>query len=178
MVGLADSAHPTEQEVKITSTTDIDAAPEAVWPYVANPVLMSLWNEKIVAVDRPNDVNVQPGETFAMVYRMSGRDNESDVEVTACDEPRALTYRHTITYKGEQRYVDEHYELTPRDGGVRVSQSIDMSQMGVPLWLRALLWFISTFGKPRGPEPLDDLKRVVENPPPPEIGVKDADTPT
>lgn len=156
-----------DTEVKLHSTIDIDADADAVWPYVANPVLQSAWNEKIVAVDRPSDVIVTLGESFAMMYRMNGTDRESQVEVTVCDAPHAVTYRHTMTDGGKVRFAEEQYELTPlsRHRGVRLRQTIDMAGMGIPWFVRALFWFITKFGTPRGPEPLEELKKLIERQP-------------
>lgn len=147
--------------MKVAETHTIDAPPEVVWPYVADPVLMSGWNDKIVAVRRDADAEVRLDEAFGMTYRMSGRDNDSAVDVIVCDPPSAVAYRHTGTWKGKTQVAVERYDLEPRGGGTRVTQTIDLSRAGIPWFFRLLIKFIDRFGESQGLTSLELLEKVV-----------------
>jgi hypothetical protein len=65
---------------------------------------------------------------------------------------------------GRERYVDETFQLSPRADGAQthVEHTVDFARSGLPLWARALMWFITRFGEPRGEGILQPLKRVCE----------------
>ncbi|MCX5661016.1 MAG: SRPBCC family protein [Planctomycetota bacterium] len=149
--------------MKLREHVRIRASPEAVWPYIANPVLMSAWNPKIVSVDRMSEEPLRLGETYAMIFKMNGRDREGKVEVVACQEPAMLTLRHRAGPKPDA-YTDVTYTLTASRGQTAVEECVDMTHQGIPLVFRGLIWFIKTFGKQSEPgKPyLERLKDVVE----------------
>jgi uncharacterized protein YndB with AHSA1/START domain len=149
--------------MKLTGRVWINAHPSAVWPFVANPVLMSLWNPKIVSVDRASDEPVRLGERFEMIYTMSGKDRESSVEVVECEEPIRVVFRHHWKQDGQAGFADESYTLTQTNGGTRVEQVIDLGGTAIPWFLRGLIWIIATFGKPTGEPYMEKLKKAVED---------------
>lgn len=149
--------------MKLREHVRIRASPEAVWPYIANPVLMSAWNPKIVSTDRLSDEPLRLGETFTVIFKMSGKEREAKIEVVACQQPTSLTLRHR-TADGPEPYTDATYTLTLKGETTLVEECIDLSKQGIPWFFRALIWFIKTFGKPSGPgKPyLERLKDLVE----------------
>ena len=144
-------------------SVDIAADAETVWALVADPVRHAEWNEKIISSDRSVDGPVTLGEKFTMIYRLSGRDRESRVEVVECDPPRRLTLEHRSMWKGREHIVTESCEISDIAYGVTVTTTIDMSR-ALPLWARGLIWFISTFGKPVAEPGLHKLRRLAEGP--------------
>lgn len=147
--------------MKIREKTTIDAEPSVVWPFVADPVGQAVWNPKLIAVDcesRP----VVLGQKFQAIYRMRGRDNQSDVEVTDCQAPLRVTFRHR--QQGTPGFTDEGYELTQLlNGQTRLVQVIDFGNTSIPWFFQAIIWFISRFGWDAEEPYLDRLKRIVES---------------
>jgi len=140
----------------------ISASLEDVWPFVSDPVGQATWNEKIVDVRRHSDQAIRLGETFGMTYRMPGKNNEVEVEVILCDPPNEVHFRHQYRWKSRFRYAVEKYRLQKKGDCVEVKQEIDMSEAGIPWLFRAIIWFISRFGKSVGKSNMERLKKAVE----------------
>ena len=156
--------------MRLRQSTFISADASAVWPLVADPVLQADWNPKVVSVGRERSGPVRAGERFEMIYRMSGRENESRVEVAVAQPPFRVVFVHRVAGKAGEQVVEESYEISPRaSGGVEVVQTIDLTAAGIPWPIRLLIWFINRFGSSRrGEEPyLDRLKRLAEQEPAP-----------
>lgn len=149
--------------MQLKQTIAIDAPPESVWLYLADPILQAAWNPKVVSLDRDHDGPVQLGERFEMLYRMSGQDRLSRVEVKAVSEPEQLVFEHTLDWKGKTMTTQESYSIDPLRHGVRVTQTIDLSQAGIPWPIRILIGLIHRFGKAQEAEYLKRLKHMIES---------------
>lgn len=149
--------------MKLRVHTTIRASASEVWPYLVDPVLQAAWNPKVVSVDRPADGPVQAGERFLMIYRMSGKEKLSRVEVTGLVPNQSLVFEHHMDEDGKARTAIEAYTLTPTPNGVKLTQSIDLSRMNIPLPIRVLVWLITRLGKPVERPYLDRLKQMIES---------------
>ncbi|MEZ6243626.1 MAG: SRPBCC family protein [Phycisphaerales bacterium] len=147
--------------VKLRESIDIAAPPEVVWPFVADPVMESAWNPKIVGVDRERRQTVGAGERYRMTFHMGARDHEYDVEVLAVEEPLRVQYamKTTDLTAGEVRVL---YELAKTSKGVRLRQTIDLSRAPIPLPFRALIWLITRLGSSKETPYLDRLREQAE----------------
>ena len=151
--------------MKLTEQISIDADPRAVWPHVADPVLMSGWNPKIIEIDREATESVRQGEALAICYQMyaNRQPTWTQVRVEVCDPPQRVVFRHDLTEDGQPRTVREGYTLTPRGDRTRVKQTLEfVDGSGIPRWVRWLMWLIHKFGKSQGPRLLEQLKQQVE----------------
>ena len=148
--------------MKLRDSIDIRAEPDAVWPFVAIPQRMALWNRHVVAVDRSSEQPVQMGERFRMTFKMSGPERQSDVEVVQCQPPLLVAYRHRFTAKARERSALESYELIPLDEKTRLRQTIDLGDAGIPWFFGPLIWWVHRFGRSMGEPFLEGLKRLVE----------------
>lgn len=137
----------------------VAAAAEDIWPWVADPVLQSGWNPRIVAVNRDAKGPARLGEKFSVVYRMSGKDTESHVEVTECQPPLRIAFEH---FQGDRQIVEEVYVIEPHSKGSRLLQTIDFSRASIPWPFRAIMWLINRFGQPQQRSFLDRLRELVE----------------
>ena len=144
------------------SKITIDAPPEQVWLFVADPVMESAWNPKIVAIDRDAEGPVHAGERFEMEFLMSGRGSRCEAEAIQASPPSLLLYRYRMLDERHEGRVDIRYTLEPRGDGTLLVQSIDMSRMGIPWPVRALVWVVTRFGTPVGKPYLEELKSQVE----------------
>jgi len=134
----------------------------AVWPYVADPVLMSMWNPKIVAVDRAATGPVKPGEAFEMIYTMSGEERPTRVQVVECQPPMAVRFEHRMTWKSREQMMTERYDVQPGGGGVKVTKTIDLSRSGIPWPFRVLIVLLYRFGRSMETPYLQKMKQLVE----------------
>ena len=150
--------------MKLKESVRIAAPPSAVWPHVADPLLQSEWNPRLIAIDRHNEGPVRAGESFRMIFRMSGRDRESRVEVSEAFFPERLQLIHRISDQGRERVVTESYALIPAEGGTRVEQLLDFQRAGIPAPLRILLQLIHRFGRHTETPFLENLRSRLEHP--------------
>lgn len=146
----------------IRSKITIGAPPERVWPFVADPILESSWNPKMVAIDRDLEGPVRLGERFEIEYVMSGKSSRCEADVIESDAPSRLVYRYHLLGENKPVSVLMTYDLRRGGGTTRLVQTIDMSEMGIPLPVRALIWFVTRFGRSVGAEYLETLRAEVE----------------
>ena len=84
--------------MQLRESTVILADAASVWPFLADPVLQADWNPKLVSIERERSGPVRFGERFEVIYRMSGRENHSRVEVTVARPlERAAKRLHAVT---------------------------------------------------------------------------------
>jgi len=148
--------------MRFQQSTIIAAKLSEVWPFVADPLLQAEWNPKLVSMDRSGTGPVRCGERFRMIYRMSGRDNVSRVEVTESTFPERVVFRHDISIKSKEQTIRESYDLTPLDDGVRIVQTLEMSLAGIPLPLRICMWLVHHVGRDTEEPYLDRLRARME----------------
>ena len=149
--------------MRLRETVEIVAAPREVWPFIVDPVLQAGWNPKVISVDRATDGPVALGERFQMIYRMSSKDQLSNVEVIELVPDERLTMRHTVSAHGAEHTVTEAYDLRASGDSTRLTQTLDLSQTGLPWPIRLLIGFITRFGKPVNTPYLDRLKAMIES---------------
>jgi uncharacterized protein YndB with AHSA1/START domain len=147
---------------KIRSRIEIHAPPEQVWVFVADPVLESAWNPKMVGISRAIEGPVSQGERFELEYEMSGKRSRCEAEVLEAQPPVRLVYRYRLLDEKRPVAARVMYTLEDRRGATRLVQTIDLGEMGIPWPLRALIWFVTRFGKDAGVPYLQELKNQVE----------------
>jgi len=148
--------------MQIRESICIHADASTVWRFVADPELQRLRNPKVVSVQRHQSQPVTFGEQFAMDYRMSGKERPTQVQVQKCEPPNRVVFQHRIASNGQEQTAQETYEISTGRDGVEVVQTIDLSGVKIAWPLRALIWFITRFGKSVEQPYLERLKQVVE----------------
>ena len=149
--------------MRIKDQIDIHAKPEQLWPFIIDPVIQAAWNPKIISIDRDMDGPAELGDRFDMLYRMSGKDNLSHVEVTQVVPNERLVFSHRLKLPKADQQAEESFELTPRRGGTQLTHTINLSNAGIPLPIRILIWFITRLGKDVGQNYLATLKQMIES---------------
>ena len=140
----------------------IDAAPERIWSFIADPANWPQWNPKFVSIQRVRRGFVVAGEQFSMVSRMKRGESPSEILVSEVMPLRRVTIRQMYSHKNRARHIDVHLQLAARNDRIEVTQTLDHKHSGLPVLLRMLVWFITRFGKPTGPGPLQRLKELAE----------------
>lgn len=151
-----------DPRMQLTSSVRIAAPPDRVWPFVADPLLQAKWNPKLVSIDRDASGPVRQGESFGLIYRMSGRDHDSHVEIPESFFPERVTFAHSFARNGRTCKVTESYRITTVDRGTHVQQTLDMRNAGIPFPLRLLVWFLHRFGRDTEQACLDRLRELAE----------------
>ena len=150
--------------MRLQESTIISANVATVWPHIADPVAQAAWNPKVISVDREKSGPAHFGERFEMIYRMSGRDNRSQVEVRECQPSQRIVFLHRIEQQSRLRIVEEAYDIEPHGDGVKVVQTIDLTRAGIPWLFRPLIWITQRFGHSTEEPYLERLKDLIERP--------------
>ena len=141
----------------------LNARPENVWMFVADPEMMMAWNPKVVNVTKLNSGEVQTGDSYKITYRMGSKDTTMQATVIQADKPQHLHIRMVNQMPDDkQACVDEFYHLTAKGKQTLLEQRID-ADLKINFFLRLLISLIMKFGKPTGERYLQTLKKLVED---------------
>lgn len=140
---------------------DVDASPDAVWRWLADPASMTRWNPKCVRCD-VGAPGIHTGLRYKAAFRMSGPERETDCEVIACEPNKLLVTRFLMEQPKPGGYVDETFRLEARKDGTRIIHEVDFARSGLPLWLRVLMKFMDMVGRKTGESSLDGIRHLVE----------------
>jgi uncharacterized protein YndB with AHSA1/START domain len=155
-MSFAGSAY--KQLMKLHESIEIPARPEQVWALISDPETWPGWNPRIQTVRRDRNGALVLGEQFHATFKISVRDVPSSFEVLELDPNRRLVFRQRYDDRLRVRWVDVTFGLTATSGGVRVTQTVDLSCSGIWWPLRLLIACIHRFGRPSGNGPLDELR--------------------
>ena len=139
----------------------INATPERIWMLLADPARWGEWNPKFVSLRRTRSGPVVAGEQFSMVTRLKRGESPSEVLVKEVMPLRRVTVKQLFTQRNRSRHVDVELELSARDGGIQVTQTLNHKN-AVGFVVNLLIWLIHRFGRPVGIPPLERLKSLAE----------------
>ena len=148
--------------LRLNETALIQADIDVVWANLADPACWPLWHQKILAVERHGHHPLMLGETFPATFQLKRRTLPSQIEVRQCEPPHLLVLRQSYEHGRRFRYADVAFVLDLDEGGVRLTQSVDLKGTGTPWLLRLLVWWIHHYGRPTSISPVEQLKRVIE----------------
>ena len=101
-------------------------------------------------------------QPFVTHYQMSGKQMQCISTVTALYENSLLEIRHAHCVGSgisSDLEVTERITLKEEDGRTTVRKDVDILNHGMPWFLVPIVWLITRFGKPAGP---DRLKQMCE----------------
>lgn len=114
------------------SSIDVDAPPEAVWAVVTDVTRTGEWSPVCHTVRwTDGSTGPAPGARFRGENRIGRVRWARECEVTQADRPRTFAFR--TFYKGKES-TRWRYEIEPRDGGARVTESYE--PVAAPLYVR------------------------------------------
>lgn len=148
--------------MKITERVIIEASPERVWSWVADPALWARWNPKLKRLNRSRTGAVAAGEVFEADFALSHNATTGQVEVNVCEPFQRLVLRHWVDVRGRVRSLGVEFALTVEGANTLLVQTTDFSDAGLPWPVRMLVGFIHRFGRPVGPSHLETLKQLAE----------------
>jgi hypothetical protein len=150
--------------MKLVDSIFINRPAGTVWAFLENPANMLLWNPKVKHVS-PSSFSVpQQGYRYAITYQMheNARASEFLAEFVHFEPFSKLVIRHTGGLSPRDRVIEEVYELSERDGGTFLTQTIHIENSGINIFLRFLIWIIQRWGKPTGKPYLAALRDIIE----------------
>lgn len=142
----------------------INRSAGTVWAFLEKPENMLLWNEKVKHVSPASFSNPQQGYRYAITYQMHENSKAAEflAEFIHFEPPSKLVIRHTGGISPRNRVIEEIYELSERDGGTFLTQSINIENSGINIFFRFLIWVIQRWGKPTGKPYLATLRDIIE----------------
>ena len=150
--------------MKLVNSIFINRPARAVWAFLENPANMLRWNPKVKHVSPSSFSGPQQGYRYAITYQMHerARASEFQAEFVHFEPFSKLVIRHTGTQSPHDRVIEEIYELSERDGGTFLTQTIHIENSGINIFLRLLIWIIQRWGKPTGKPYLETLRDIIE----------------
>lgn len=147
--------------MRLRERTVIDRSAAQVWRHVIRPESFRQWNDKVSGLDAVGEFRV--GQPFTTHYLWNGKALQCASIATEIEAGRVLELRHTaLVGPGvpPDLQIRQRITLEPR-GHTRtvVTKLISMENDAMPWYLRGLVWFVTRFGAPAGPDP---LKRLCE----------------
>ena len=144
--------------MRIVQRTVIDRPAAQVWTHVIRPESFRRWNDKISSLDAVGEFRV--GQPFTTHYDWRGRALQCASVPTEIEAGRVLELRHSaVVGPGVPPNLEIRQRVTLEPHGARttVTKVITIANDGTPWFLRALIWFVTRFGAPTGPDPLKTL---------------------
>ena len=148
--------------MKITEHIVIEAPPERVWSWVADPALWARWNPKVKRVNRSRTGAVVAAEVFEADFALNDTGTTGQVEVKACEPFRRLALRHWVDAQGRVQSLGVEFALTADGAQTRLLQTTDFSDVGLPWAVKLLVRIINRFGRTVGRSHLEELKHLAE----------------
>jgi uncharacterized protein YndB with AHSA1/START domain len=143
------------------------ATPERVWELIADPENHGRWNPHVVGTERISCGEPAFGARYRVTYELSGRRSEFDAVVVEFSPPKRWAARLEERTQGDGRnfgrYMTETYTVVPHGNRVHVAHDVEIVLAGVPLWLRALVWFIQKLGRPTEPTIMQRFGELAES---------------
>jgi uncharacterized protein YndB with AHSA1/START domain len=160
--GNADAAK-RDEPVILRGKIELSVPPEAVWPFIADPGKITLWNERMKTI-----VPVSPGpwianSRFRMRYEMGDGPNNFLCEILEYERP----VRMVIHLKGgalpAHGYLQEIFELKESNGGTLLKHEIAICGNIRNLLRGAALFLFHHLPRSRGKMCLRKLKELAES---------------
>jgi len=150
--------------MKLVNSIFINCPAGIVWAFLENPGNMPLWNPKVKCVSPSSFSRPQQGYRYAITYQMheNSRASEFQAEFVHFEPSAKLFIRLTGGLSPRDSVISESYELTERDGGTFLKQTINIENSGINIFFRLLIWIIQRWGKPVGKPYLGTLRDIIE----------------
>ncbi len=152
--------------MKIVFSIFVRRPPETVWAFLANPENMLLWNSNVTHVSPSSFTDIKQGYRYTITYHLHGNSNATQfqAEIVHFEPPSKLVTRHTEgqASPNRDRIIEETYELSERNGGTFLTQTMQIENSGVNIFMRLLIRAIRKFGKPAGTTHLAPLREIIE----------------
>ena len=150
--------------MKLVDSIFINRPAGTVWAFLEDPANMPLWNPKVKRVSPSSFAAIRQGYRYAITYQMHERAKASEflAEFVHFAPPTKLVIRHTGGPDSQNRVIEEMYELSERDGGTFLIQTIHIDNAGINIFLRFLVWLIQRWGRPTGKRYLETLRDIIE----------------
>lgn len=148
--------------MKITERIVIEAPPERVWSWLADPALWARWNPKVKRINRSRTGAMVAGEMFAADFALSDNATTGQVEVKVCEPFQRLALQHWVDVRGRVRSLGVEFALTVEGAETRLVQTTDFSDAGLPWPVKLLVRIINRFGRTMGRSHLEELKHLAE----------------
>jgi len=149
--------------VKLADQIYINRPASTVWAFLEDPANMPLWNPKVKRVSPSSFSAPQQGYRYAITYQMRDRARASEflAEFVHFEPFSKLVIRLTGP-SSRDMVIDEIYDLSERDGGTLLTQSIIIVNSGINIFFRFLIRLVQRWGKPTGKRYLETLRDIIE----------------
>jgi hypothetical protein len=150
--------------MKLIDSIYTNCSAQTVWTFLQNPENMLLWNPKVKRVSPGSFDQPRLGFQYAITYQMRDRAPAQEflAEFVHFEPPLKLVIRLIGGLAPRHSLIEEIYELSERDSGTFLKQTIHLDNSGINIFFRFLIWFIQRTGKPTGKRYLETLRDIIE----------------
>jgi uncharacterized protein YndB with AHSA1/START domain len=148
--------------MRIKESIVIEVPIDKVWPYIASPDLWSLFNVKIAKCEQISEQGGRTGSTYAIDFRMGTKTTSTHCEIIDLQVGKIIQVRSTFSDSNQHASGTLTYELEDLGFKTKVSERSDFVLPDINIFVQAIIWLISRFGRPEGETNLQKLKRIVE----------------
>jgi len=150
--------------MKLIDSIAINSPAETVWAFLVNPKNLPLWNPKVKRVSPGSFSSPRLNYRYSITYQMRERARATEfmAEFVHFEPLVKLVIRNTGGQGPRNQVIEEIYELSERDGGTFLVQTIDIRNSGINVFFRFLIWFIQRWGKPTGKRYLETFRDLIE----------------
>lgn len=137
---------------------DLEAAPQAVWPYLTEPEKVMRWFDSLVVFEYTNG-GPGPEASFYWEEVVRGKTYSNHFRTTEWEPNRVFAYE--MTESNFFKSYTERWEIVPTSSGCRFSFDDNLVFPYGPLG-RVMGWFGERMARKSGAHILQNLKTLVE----------------
>jgi uncharacterized protein YndB with AHSA1/START domain len=147
--------------LKLKSSKTFNVPASDLWIVIHEPGNMPAWNSKCVSASHTNGGGL--GSKFDASFTMGTTVEHAVGEVVAWEFEREIKFRYVYESESkENTSVEETYLITALGNNVsKLDHVVDLSNSGLPWWVKTLASFLNRFGRSVGPGPLEGIEELL-----------------
>ncbi len=141
----------------------IAASPNRVWKFVGSPERWGQFDAKVEGCELVSSQGGRIGSVYTVIRRMDAKTTPTRCEIVNLQHGKRIEVsEEAVDPNGPVSSAVFTYELNDLGTSTKVTARAEISFPRMNILLKALVWFISRFGRPNGETPLIKLRRIVE----------------
>ena len=129
---------------------------------IHDPGNMPAWNPKCIRSALTSGAGL--GARFSADFSMGSNVEECEGEIIAWEEESLISFRYRFESKSKGLGAVTETFLLEAIGTrkLKIRHTVDLTDSGLPKWVRRLAWFLNRFGRSMGPGPLDGIEALLK----------------
>lgn len=148
--------------MKLVDTRTFNFHASDVWLVIHDPGNMPAWNPKCIRSTPTHGAGL--GARFSADFSMSSNVEQCEGVIVAWEEETLISFEYRFDSKSKGLgTVTETFLLEAIDTrNVKIRHMVDLTDSGLPKWVRGVAWFLNRFGRSMGAGPLDGIEALLK----------------